>query len=294
MKHTVSAAALALTFVGALAAPSAAADKETRQLMADVRMLQEQSQELQNQLQGLLSALGEALKAVNTRLDQQSETTRKAFADQKVGLDAASGDLRVIRERMDDNNVRVGSLTQEVDALRQTVLQLRSPQSAPPEAQDAFGGSAASGAAATPAPAMAGGLSPQKSFDQAMADYYSGQYDMAVIGLAAFIKDFPKSEQAAEAQVGIGNSYLLAGRNDKAIEAYDLAIRNYPKGNAIPEAYYKKGLALRDLKQLEAARTAFEYVTTTYPDRNEAVLAGQMLQELNRQQPPPALPLRRP
>jgi tol-pal system protein YbgF len=292
MKHTFSAAALALTFVWALAAPSAAADKETRQLMADVRMLQEQSQEIQNQLQSLLGSLGEALKAVNTRLDQQAETTRKSFADQKVGLDAASGDLRVIRERMDDNNVRVGSLTQEVDALRQTVLQLRVPQSAPPEAQDAFGGSAASGAA-TPAPALAGGLSPQKSFDQAMADYYSGQYDMAVIGLAAFIKDFPKSEQAADAQVGIGNSYLLAGRNDKAIEAYDLAIRNYPKGNAIPEAYYKKGLALRDLKQTEAARAAFEYVTTTYPGRNEAVLASQMLQELNRQQPAP-LPLKRP
>ena len=291
MKHTFSAAALAFTFVGALAAPSVAADKETRQLMADVRMLQEQSQELQNQIQSMLGTLGEALKAVNTRLDQQAETTRKAFADQKVGLDAASGDLRVIRERMDDNNVRVGSLTQEVDALRQTVLQLRVP-SASPEAQDALGGPAGSGAAATPAPAMAGGLSPQKSFDQAMADYYSGQYDMAVIGLAAFIKDFPKSEQAADAQVGIGNSYLLAGRNDKAIEAYDLAIRNYPKGNAIPEAYYKKGLALRDLKQLEAARAAFEYVTTTYPDRNEAVLASQMLQELNRQQPPP-LPLRR-
>jgi TolA-binding protein len=290
MKHTFSSAALALTLVWALAAPAAAADKETRQLMADVRMLQEQSQELQNQLQTLLGSLGEALKAVNTRLDQQAETTRKAFADQKLGIDAATGDLRVIRERMDDNNVRVGSLTQEVDALRQTVLQLRTPQSATPDAQDALAGPGVPGAGSAPAPAMAGGLSPQKSFDQAMADYYSGQYDMAVIGLAAFIKDFPRSEQAADAQVGIGNSYLLAGRNDKAIEAYDLAIRNYPKANAIPEAYYKKGLALRDLKQIDAARTAFEYVTTTYPDRSEATLAGQMLQELNRQQPPPKRP----
>jgi len=287
MKHTTfSSAALALTFVGALTAPAVAADKETRQLMADVRMLQEQSQELQNQIQSLLGSLGEALKAVNTRLDQQAETARKAFADQKLGIDAASGDLRVIRERMDDNNVRVGSLTQEVDALRQTVLQLRVPQSATPDAQDPLASSGVPGGGPTPPPAMAGGLSPQKSFDQAMADYYSGQYDMAVIGLAAFIKDFPKSEQAADAQVGIGNSYLLAGRNDKAIEAYDLAIRNYPKASAIPEAYYKKGLALRDLKQIDAARTAFEYVTTTYPDRNEATLAGQMLQELNRQQQP--------
>ena len=277
MKHTFSSAALALTFVGALAAPAVAADKETRQLMADVRMLQEQSQELQNQLQSLLGSLGEALKAVNTRLDQQAETTRKAFADQKLGIDAATGDLRVIRERMDDNNVRVGSLTQEVDALRQTVLQLRTPQSATPDAQDPLAGSSVPGGGPAPAPALAGGLSPQKSFDQAMADYYSGQYDMAVIGLAAFIKDFPRSEQAADAQVGIGNSYLLAGRNDKAIEAYDLAIRNYPKGNAIPEAYYKKGLALKNLRQLDRAREAFEYVAKTYPDSDAGRLAKQQI-----------------
>ena len=90
--------------------------------MADLRMLQEQTQLLQN----LIGSVTEALKAVNTRLDQQAEATRKAFADQKLVIDNLTNDVRVIREKLDDNNVRIGSLTQEVDALRQSMQQAAS------------------------------------------------------------------------------------------------------------------------------------------------------------------------
>ena len=89
-------------------------------MMADIRMLQEQSQQLQN-LIGARS--NEALKAVNTRLDEQADANRKAFADQKLVIDNLTSDLRVVREKVDDNNVRVGSLVQEVDALRQAIQQ---------------------------------------------------------------------------------------------------------------------------------------------------------------------------
>ena len=47
---------------------------------------------------------------VTTKLDEQSATTRKAFADQKLLVDTISTDLRVVREKVDDNNVRVLSL----------------------------------------------------------------------------------------------------------------------------------------------------------------------------------------
>ena len=48
MKHRSFVLALALVLAGALAAPAAAADKEQLQMMADIRMLQEQAQQLQN------------------------------------------------------------------------------------------------------------------------------------------------------------------------------------------------------------------------------------------------------
>src|SRR5262245_12900949 len=82
MKHRATILTLGLILLAA-ASPVRAANKEHQQLMADLRMLQEQAQLLQN----LIGTVTEALKAVNTRLDQQAETTRKNFADQKLVID---------------------------------------------------------------------------------------------------------------------------------------------------------------------------------------------------------------
>ena len=298
MKQLFSSA-LVIAVLACAAVPAYAADKEVRQMMADIRMLQEQSQELSN----LLGQLNESLKAVNARIDQQTESGRKTAADQKVSIDAVSGDLRVVRERMDDNGVRVGSLTQEVDALRQAVMQINTgaqPASlaetpVAPDASAGVGapppGSAApapASSAASRTPAIASGLSPKAAYEQAMADYYIAQYDLAIAGLEAYIRAFPRSEQADEAQVNIGNSYFQQGKYDKALEAYDLAIRTYSKGNATPEAYLKKGMSLASLRRPDEARTALEYVTTNFPDSFEATLARQQLAKVPAAAPAPA------
>ena len=285
-----ASATILIVFGLSLASPAWAADKETLQMMADIRMLQEQAQQLQN----LLGAVGEALKTVSTRLDQQTEVNRKAFADQKSTIDTLSADLRVVRERVDDSNVRIGSVSQEVEALRQSVELLNvpapvAPDPAVPSAAPApEGGSAPAPPPPTPAPprSAAVGLSPTRLFDEAKAMYWAGQNDLAVMGFESYIKTFPRSEQADDAQLLIGSAYLQAGSNDKAVEAYDVAIRAYPNSNVLPEAYYKKGVALQNLKELDRAREAFETVTKRFPDSFEATLAKQGLQKLDEAKKP--------
>ena len=257
---------------------SAAANKEQQQMMADIRMLQEQSQ----QLQILLGALNESLKATNARIDaridEQTNFTRKAFADQKLSIDNVTNDLRVVREKVDDNNVRVSSLTQELDALRQAVQQQAAPRTTTSEPDAAGAGTALAGGATTPAaPALAIGTSPQRLWDMADADYAQGQWDLAIQGFEAYVRSFPRSDMADDAQVRIGNSYLQDRKYEKAVEAYDAAIRNYPNGNAVPEAYYKKGIALQSLGQRDRAREALEYAIKTYPDSDAGRLAKQRL-----------------
>src|SRR5262245_2959987 len=172
MTHKIFGVLLAGAIV-LTAAPARAANKEHQQLMADLRILQEQSQQLQN----MLGTLSDAIKAVNTRLDQQAETTRKAFADQKLVIDNLTNDVRVIREKLDDNNVRIGSLTQEVDSLRQSMQQVSRPS--PTLEPDATAGgpptsTATAGPPASPVPAV--GVSPGKLFDSAQSDYWAGSY----------------------------------------------------------------------------------------------------------------------
>jgi tol-pal system protein YbgF len=283
MTKTSTRAIVASVFVLAVLGgdPASARDKEHQQLAADLRILQEQSQQLQN----LLGQLSDALKAVNQRLDDQGKANQKAFADQKLIIDTVSKDLAIVREKLDDTSTRVGSISQEVDVLRQALQQATVPrQSTAVEPADG----AAPGGGAPTEPAAAGsqvstiavGVSPQRLLDGARADYAAGLWDLAITGFRAYITSFPKSDMADDAQVLIGNSYLQDGKFERAVDAYDLAIRTYPSGNAIPEAYYKKGLAHRGLKQMDQARQAFEYVIKTYPLSDATLLARQALTQL--------------
>ncbi|PYQ80232.1 MAG: hypothetical protein DMF99_05200 [Acidobacteria bacterium] len=277
MKQKLSLLGLGVLMIAlATTTPADAANKEHQQLMADIRMLQEQSQVLQN----LLGQLNDTLKGVNTRLDQQTEASRKSMADQKLVIDNLSNDVRVVREKLDDNNVRLGSLSQEVDALRQAVQQCIARPTAPaPEPADA---AATPAATAGPPASPTVVASPTQMWDTAWADYTSGQYDLAVLGFDAYIKTFPKSDMADDAQVYICNAYLNDGKNDKAVEACDVAIRAYPKGNAIPEAYLRKGQAQLNLRDAGGARATWEALIRNFPDSAMAQMAQNRLNQLPR------------
>jgi TolA-binding protein len=251
IRTTMSRGLLLASLILAAAAPARAANKEHQQLMADIRMLQEQSQ----QLQTLIGQVGEALKAVNARLDDQTNATRKAFADQKLTIDTLSSDLRVVREKVDDNNVRIASVTQELDSLRQGVSQMSAPRPTGGEPDAA----AAGGTTGAPTPNPSVAMGPTQLYDAAYSDYTAGQWDLAVQGFESFIRSFPKSDKAADAQVKIGDAYVFENKYDKGLEAYETAIRTYPAAAAaVAQAYYKKGLALRHVGQADKAREAFE------------------------------------
>lgn len=285
MQMRLTGAVLGVALAAASVTPAFAADKETRQMMADIRILQEQSQQLQN----LIAAVNETIKAVNARIDEQTGATRKSFADQKVVIDTLANDIRVVREKVDDNNVRVGSLGQELDALRQSVtaLSLARPAAPPEPDPTASLDPTAQPAPAPPAPvgAAAVGSSPQKLLDSALSDYYAGQYDLSIIGFESYVKTFPQSPQASFAQLHVGNSQMQLGKYEPAISAFDVVIRNYPRSNEVPDAYVKKGTALKTLRQTDAAREAFEFVIKNYPDSVAATVAQQRLQELLQQKP---------
>ena len=200
--------------------PAAAADKEHQQMMADIRMLQEQAQQLQN----LLGALNEALKAVNARSTSRPNANRKAFADQKLGHRHAV-ERSARRPRKGGRQQRPRRLAaRKLDALRQSVQQLQRRAAGRPRRR--------SGAAAPAvdrrrrrrltAGAAAVGASPQKLFDSALADYYAGQYDLAILGFEAYIKTLPAvADRPTMRRSTSATPTCRPARYDKAVEAYD-------------------------------------------------------------------------
>ena len=274
---------VALGYVGLTPATPAAADREHQQMMADLRMLQEQTQ----QLQALMNGLGEALKAVTGRLDDQTALERKAFADGKVQMDAVSGDLRVVREKVDETNVRLGSISQELESLR---LAIPEPGAVAPTVPTTTENIPPGTAGTPPDPAVPAassqtppsGMSPARYFQSSYADYTSGNYSLAVTGFQSYLSYYPKSPQAHEAQLFIGESLFLEKKDAEAVIAYDRVIGNYPRSASVPQAYYKRGQVLERLGERDRARESYETVIKEYPNSDQASLAKQRLDTLNR------------
>ncbi|MGE3277162.1 MAG: tol-pal system protein YbgF [Vicinamibacterales bacterium] len=288
----VRAAALVAAVLLVLPSVAAAQSRREMQMMADIRMLQEQTQLLQQQLDAALARIGETLTTISGRLDQQTEVTRKAFADQKLVVDQLGSDLRVVRERVDETNVRITSLSQEVEALRVSIPQF--PATVDPNAP---GGSAAdtplapgvdpatAGAPPAPAAPVAPGISPQRLYDTAWADYTAGQWTLCIEGFNTYLRTFPRSELADEAQYYIGECYFADGKFTEAVDAYTRVAAGYPEGEAVPNAYYKRGIAFDRLGQPDQAKESFEFVIKNYPDSDAARLAKQNLDRLSRGRP---------
>ncbi|MBI4265687.1 MAG: tetratricopeptide repeat protein [Acidobacteria bacterium] len=274
-------------------AAAGAQNREHQQMTADVRMLQEQAQQLALTIAALSQTLTRALEGLNARLDATNEAARKSFADQKLQVDNLANDVRVIRERSDDTNVRITSLRQELEALRSTVQALQQIALAPPAPAPADPNAPApvtplpvpQGPPPAPLPSTAG-LSPEKLFETARADYFAGRYQSAILGFEAYLRAFPRFEQADDAYFYIGESHSLLNQFADAIAAYNQVIQTYPGTNSVPDAYYKRGLAEERLGQADAARASYEAVTTSFPDSAAAGLAKQSLDRLARAQQP--------
>ena len=279
--------ACGLGVVIALASPAAAQSQRERQMMADIRMLQEQTQQLQQQVVSAVEQLTTTLKAINSRIDEQAGTTRKSFADQKLAVDQFGNDLRVVRERSDENNVRITSLSQEVEALRLAIPQF--PQMSAPVDPGAplTPGSVpdAAAAAALPPAVLAPGMSPQRLFNTALDDFTAGQWALCIDGFGTYLRNFSRTDQGDDAQWYIGECYQQDGKFTEAVDAYNRVITNFPKGDRVPDAYYKRGMALSAMGQTDRARESFETLMKTYPDHDMARMAKQQVDRLNRGKP---------
>ena len=268
-----------LILAGSLVTPglSEAADKTHQQMMAEIRMLQEQNAQIMQTLGGL----ADTLKTMTAKIDESTGATRKGFADQGLVINGIADSMRVLREKSDDTNVRLATMTQEIESLRQAIQAMPAP--APPQP---VGDPTDPASVATPPTAPVSlapsGVSPGKAWDAAWNDYTSGQYDLAIQGFEFFLKTFPNSPQAGQAQLNIGNSLYLQGKYKEAIAAFQQVVTGYAGSSAVPQAYFKLGQSYEALKQPDLARRAYETVIKEHPGSPDATLAKQRLDSLSK------------
>ena len=178
----------------------------------------------------------------------------------------SSSDLRVVREKIDDNNVRVGSLTQELDALRQSVHAAAAPR--PPSAADGEPLPACRPPALAPRrPARRSGAarsrrrSPQKLFESARADYYAGQFDLAVLGFERSSRASRRSDRRRRRAGPHRHRYFQAGKYRQGGRGLRHG-RSAPtrQSSVVPDAYVQEGHGAADLKEVDRASRQLQKV----------------------------------
>lgn len=115
--------------------------------------------------------------------------------------------------------------------------------------------------------------SAKQAFDQ-------GDSEAARKGFQEFIRRYPTSKNADNAQFWIGEIYYREKWYEKAILEYQNVIEKYPQGNKVPAALLKQGLAFSNIGDKANAKLILEELSRKYPKSNEAKVAAEKLKAL--------------
>ena len=106
-----------------------------------------------------------------------------------------------------------------------------------------------------------------------------GRYELARENFKSLIENYPKSEYAPLAQLGLADSYYLSADYQNAAEAYEKYITGYPKSEAAATAYFRLGRCAQKEGKWQSARNYYQKVKAEYPLSFEAQMASQALSE---------------
>ncbi len=82
-----------------------------------------------------------------------------------------------------------------------------------------------------------------KAYDSAKAAYDAGNLDQAVAGFQAFLADYPKADEADQAQFYLAKSQAALGHDQAAEQAYTRLLADHPLSPLVPRARLALGLA---------------------------------------------------
>ncbi len=263
------------TFLAAalfLAAPWGifAQKREFVELQRDMATLQDQVRTLQRAFDEKMTALtvlvqqtldsaNNANKAmavlearVNDRLADQEKKMILPVATVGEKVDRMSTEFTQARENLSDVLSRLGKLEQKMVDLSNEVRTMNTPAPPPPGSTSAAPG----GAPTVPA---------EQLYENARRDTAGGKSDLGLQQFADYLKFYPNTENASNAQYWIGQIYYDKADYDAALKNFDLVIENYPDSRKVADALYMKGQALQKLGRRADAAKEFRKLYSEYP-----------------------------
>jgi tol-pal system protein YbgF len=204
--------------------------------------------------------LEERTAQLDSLLREQIELTNRLRADLSSTLGGMDERIGIVESKLEDLGHRFPELSQKIDLVKKQVSKSDTTQ-----ISDSTKGLI--------------DVDPKQLYDNAYLDLTKGKYDLAITGFSNYLKYFPETEQADNAQYWLGECYYAKKNYTKAAIEFHKVLENYSTGDKVPSALYKLGLSLLELKSVGQANKYFQELIDKYPDTQEAKLAKEKLKK---------------
>lgn len=114
-------------------------------------------------------------------------------------------------------------------------------------------------------------------YDTAFDLVKNKDFDKASQAFAAFLRKYPNSQYAANAQYWLGEVSLAKGDLKGAGQAFAAVAQNYPKHSKVPDSLYKMSDVESRLGNVDKAQSILKQIISQYPDSSAAQLARRQL-----------------
>jgi tol-pal system protein YbgF len=222
------------------------------------------------------------LEARMDRLDQVFSKNQslqglsQRIDDLQDQLNKIRGEVEVLEHGQDLSEKQQRDLYQDLDKRLQKLEMGLGGGAAPSAGTAPAASSAAPPAAAAPTAGGADEAAYQKSFDQLK----KGRFSEAIKGFKVFVKQYPSSPLAPNAEFWTGEAYYQMSDFETALASFRKAIKDYPQSPKTSDAMLKVGYCQYELKQWKSARETLNTVVQKFPGTSAANLAAQRLQRM--------------
>ena len=119
----------------------------------------------------------------------------------------------------------------------------------------------------------------QKAFDTLK----EGRYKKAKAGFNEFLKKYPNSIYAGNAQYWLGEANYVTRNFEQGINEFNLVVGRYPNSTKVPDAMLKLGYTYYELKRYDEARAILEELRKRFPKSSAFRLAGKRLDRMRKE-----------
>ena len=272
-------------------APAGAVAREIIELQTGVTQLIQGQQAMQTAItqnaavqRTLIEQSLDSVNKLSTSMASIQKNTQDFSANSGARLDTMGTQVQGLSDNVADLQARLGKLDQKLTDIQNTLQNVDSKMASPPPP-------AAVPTATAPSPSGGGpGTSPMASaappasadvlYSNGLRDINGKHYDLAAQEFQDYLKYYSDTDLASNAQFYLGEIAFMQGEYQRALDAYNKVVENYPKSFKTASSRMRKGFCLAELGQKAAAIRELRTVVRQYPGTDEAKRSAAKLREL--------------